>query len=195
MRGSLCLKTLGCMFLMSGLVLAGCGGEKSESAAPVTAGSAAADKVAETIIEQSAKAQGENVDVDIDSAGDSMTISLQNAEGTHQITTGASASVPQGFPEDVPIYPGLNIQMANSMTSQEMFSVVGQTTASNDEVAAFYKKELAARGWTEESVMQHNAEGQLMTMLHCGKDTRKVHVMVMTEGDATTVSLTTGEEE
>ncbi len=196
MREVLSAKTVTCVLLTLGMVLlTGCGGEKSESAAPATAGSAAAEKVAETIIEQSAKAQGEDVDVDIDSASGAMTISVQNEDGTQDVVTGGGAQLPKGFPEDVPVYPGLNIQMSNSMTSENVFSIVGQTTAKNDDVAAFYKKELAARGWKEESVMQQNAEGQVMTMLHYGKDTRKVHVMVMSEGDATTVSLTTGEEE
>ncbi|HNR33162.1 MAG TPA: hypothetical protein PKI11_19890 [Candidatus Hydrogenedentes bacterium] len=190
-----------CALLVAGTALSGCGGQKAEApAAPAPAGAATASdavgaKVAETIIEQSAKAQGEDVDVQIGSSGDAMSISVKGAQGDYQMTTGAFSSLPQGFPEDVPVYPGLKLQMTNVLPGEQTFSVVGQTDAKHDVVFAYYQKELPARGWTQQSVMQQTAESQPMSMLQCTKDSRTVHVLVMTDDEATTVSLTTGVEE
>jgi len=54
-------------------------------------------------------------------------------------------------------------------------------------VAAFYKKECAAQGWTEQ--MQASQEGT-QTMIY-KKESRLLHVTLATEDDGTGISLHT----
>lgn len=168
---------------------AGCGGDKAEDAGGAT--EAVSNTVAESIIEHAAKQDGQDVDVEIKGSGDSMSITVQGEQGGYQTTTGAAADPPKDMPQDVPLFPELNIQMTHAASEQQAFNVSGDTTAAAADVLAFYKKEAAAKGWTEQQSTQTNAEGQEMHMLMYQKENRMMHVMIIGEGGKTTITLTT----
>lgn len=61
-----------------------------------------------------------------------------------------SDKLPDNWPNDFPIYPGVKIEGSSSMESEgtKGVSVVWESDDSVDEVAEFYKKELPLKGWT-----------------------------------------------
>jgi len=90
-----------------------------------------------------------------------------------------------GLSEDIPVFPGAEVTM--STAEMTMLSV----SAPVKEVADFYKEQMPARGWTaEEGAM----ELENMVVLAFAKDGRSCQVMIMGEGEKTTVNITCGEE-
>lgn len=173
--------------VLAGLA-AGCGGDKVEDTDGASEG--VSDAVAESIIEHAQK-DGQDVDVDIKGSGDSMSISVQGEQGGYQMTTGAGSGPPKDLPQDVPLYPELNIQMTHVASEQQAFNVSGDTAAAVANVVAFYKKEAAAKGWTEQTSTQTNADGQEMHMLMYHKANRMMHVMIVGESGKTSVTVST----
>ena len=75
------------------LAALGCGGEKAEQAA--------AEKMMESAIEQSAKEDGKDVDVDIDQSGESMTMTVKGEDGNYTMSSGGKTELPEGLPAGV----------------------------------------------------------------------------------------------
>ncbi len=98
---------------------------------------------------------------------------------------GSNLAVPTGFPDDIPMYPQINIVAASQMPSQG-FMLQGLTSDTVDQVAAFYVARMTAAGWTHESPQQ----AANMKVLPFKKDKRTASVNLI-GAQGTTVQLTT----
>ena len=189
------------------LALAGCdcGGKDTPDAV--------ANKAAEKVIEQGLRDEGKQADVLInqDEKTFSMTVtdendkestmtmnvgdegsnvSISGPEGKMEMQSGPDAKVPAGFPGDVPLYPGMKLQMVME-NAGPVFSVSGTTADKAEEVTAFYKKTCAEKGWTQALDM---AEQQGTSMMHFQKDNRMLMVLTSVESGEVTINLNTGVE-
>lgn len=117
----------------------------------------ASEKIAEKAIEQSA---GDGVDVDINA--DDGTYSVNTPDGSYQ----AGTSVPDTWPDDIPLPKDLNVSSGMNATDAgtQVVTVSGSTGDDLNELKALYKSALS--GWTEgyssESVTDGTKYMQLM---------------------------------
>ncbi|MGE0668890.1 MAG: hypothetical protein AB7O49_20225 [Sphingomonadales bacterium] len=136
---------------------------------------------ADTAAEKIAKQHG--IDMDIDRDGDKATYTV-SGPGGGTVQMGENLSVPDGFPDDVAVYPDLKIVSASSMPQGYM--VHGQTTDAIDKVAGFYADKMTSDGWEKESEM--TAQG--MRTMSFKKEGRNAAVNVFSGDEGTTVQLT-----
>ncbi len=124
-------------------------------------------------------ATGGSVDVDRD--GDTVTVKTQ--DGT--ITGGNT--MPENFPSDVPVYPGADVQGSYSIdgANGKGHTVGLQTNDSLADVTAWYRREVAAKGWTVVGDATYN--GSLV--LSATKDSRGLNVSVSEEDGTVTIGL------
>ena len=151
--------------LLAAAALAGCGQEAADTAA-----------------EKIAKTQG--VDVDIDRDGDTATYTMGGPDGG-TVQVGGDLKVPDGFPDDVAVYPDLKI-VASSAVPQG-FMVHGQTADGVDKVASFYADKMASEGWEKEGEF---TQGDTMRTLSFKKENRTAAINMFKGDDGTTVQLT-----
>jgi len=166
-----------------------------------------AEKAIEKAIESDAKKDGKDVDVKMDMKGGSMSIKSKDGSGNVDmkadgqsftiktqdgtVVSGDAAKLPDTFPKDVPVYPGAKLALVSTATQNEMFNVNMTSTDTIENVASYYKKELAAKGWTETQSMTQGGD-QPMQMLNYTKEDRMAMVMASRDGDKTTITLATG---
>lgn len=117
-------------------LLAACGGEGGSSA------------TREQELEDYAAGFGANVEVDVDRDGETRTVTIQGPGGAQG---GANLAVPAGFPEDVALYPNLNI-VATAPLPGGGFTLQGHAAGAElAAVAQFYSEQMADEGWTDRS--------------------------------------------
>ncbi len=127
-------------------------------------------------------------DVTIHEDGDEVEVRGETGGGAIEGRFGEDVSLPEGFPDDVPIYPGATV--VGSMQAAESGRMVTLRTAdAPDRVQDFYRERLAGGGWEIASEM--NFGGQ--RMLTAEKDDRVAAVQVGTAEDGTRVVLTVSE--
>ncbi len=193
--------SLAAAFLLGGTVLgAGCG----KATQTVT------EKVAEKAIEKSIAKDGGTADVKIDSksgtvqmkgkdasgnafemktGGDKDALNFQQTGSDGTVTkVGTGAKLPDDFPKDVPVLDGLQLQLVQSSPAKKEFVVQGKAATPIAKAAAFYKEKIAAQGWKQLTTMDG---GEMQTMQY-EKDERSLSVMLMKEGEDTTVSMQMG---
>ena len=107
-----------------------------------------------------------------------------------EMQSGPDAKVPEDFPEDVAVYPGMKIQMVMENPGP-VFSVSGTTTDTAEEVSAFYKKTCVEKGWTQAMDMTQQ-EGT--SMMHFQKEKRMLVVLISVESGEVIINLNTGIE-
>ncbi len=144
----------------------------------------------EKAIESDAGGEGQDVDVNIKDGG----VTLTSEDGKTQISIGENTTLPKGFPDDVPLYPGLQLLGSSAAPGTEDYAVQATSTDGIDKIAAYYGKELKSRNWEEERTMAM-AMGQDMRILAYTKDGRRVHVTLHATDDSTMVSIHTGKDE
>jgi hypothetical protein len=86
---------------------------------------------------------GGDADVDYDDG----EVTVRTDEG--EWSTGGD--VPSGWPSDVPVYRGAKVvssASSNPSTGEKGYYLALQSSDAPDAVAEFYKRELAANGWT-----------------------------------------------
>ena len=159
---------LGVLALTLAMVVAGCGQK-------------AAEFVAEKAIEAGSGGQA-----DVDISGDSANITMKTADGT-EVEIGTASNVPDDFPEDVPLYPGLTVQSTAKESSKQMFTVTGSSEDAFTKVSEHLKSKLVEEGWTEDSAVTTPQ----MHMLNYKKDGRVANVQVIDANGATQVTVTT----
>lgn len=59
-----------------------------------------------------------------------------------------NAKLPEGFPADIPLYPGAKIIMANK--NDQTYTATLTSTDEYSKVMAYYKAELAKNGWVDQ---------------------------------------------
>jgi len=104
-----------------------------------------AEKAAEKVLE---KATGAD-DVDLNSSSGGVTI--KNAKGD-VMQTGQGTKLPDGWPSDVPVYPGSTVISAVSSPKTKLVHL--QTKAEPDDVIQFYKGKLPGEKTHEVSMGQ-----------------------------------------
>jgi len=84
-----------------------------------------------------------------------------------------SATLPSGFPSDVPIYPGAKI-LFGVKNDTDSYSASLTSSAASGDVTAFCKSEIVKKGWTIET------EGNIFGyVISAKKDTRELNVVVL----------------
>jgi hypothetical protein len=91
--------------------------------------------------------------------------------------------LPEGFPSDVPVYPGSNVTM-RAATAGGMQMVLKSADPS-DKVAAFYKEKLKGAGWQLETSLS----GEGSSMVTGKKDQRSVVAVIGRNSGGTAVTL------
>ena len=128
-----------------------------------------------------------NVEVNVD--GDSTSIRIKG-EGD-EFTLEERASIPDGFPEDVPIYPELDIYASVSEDKDDTFSIQGRTSDNMAQVARFYKMRLDDDGWEEKMAMTTSQ----VIMLGYEKDVRIINLVLSQNNEGTDLNITIGRRE
>ena len=141
------------------------------------------EEAAEQRLEDYAKQYGLDVDVELDNENGVASMTMQNPDGEGTLSFGQDVEVPDGFPDDVALYPDLQIFTSN--TSSGITMVQGFSGDAADDVLAFYKERMAAADWTLEETPQNFA----VAYLQFTKDSRTATVSVL-PGDRITVSVT-----
>jgi hypothetical protein len=123
-------------------------------------------------------------------SNDGETYTMKTEGGGPSMTFGKGAKAPDGFPKDIPIYPGAEIQMSSADPANKTFAVQALSADGVDKVAEYYKKEMKAQGWNEgDGVVQTGANA--MHMLNFDKAEMSAMVMVMAQDGQALVSITT----
>ncbi len=73
---------------------------------------------------------------------------LKANDGDTTINYGSGASLPEGFPSDVPIYQPSTI-LGSTKTNEDHFTVSVSTEDAPDKVGTYYKDQLLGGGWTK----------------------------------------------
>lgn len=165
-------KSMATLCLAAGLV-AGCGGD-----APQSGQSTQADQ-----IEAYAAAHG--VDADVQTAPDGEVESVTIDQGSGQV--GMNLDLPDGFPTDIPLYPGLNIYGASTIPGNG-YSLAAMSEAETGTVSGWYSAQMPSEGWQEAEAPQ-TVPGQ--TAMIFEKGNRRVMLTLTPGASGTTMSLVT----
>ena len=124
------------------------------------------EKIGEEIGEEIA---GGVVGGDVEVDGDSVTV--ETDDGAVTVENGEAGELPDGFPDDFPIYDGATVDSASSIAAD------GDTTfyvnlVSKDavgDVYDWYKEEFGSSGWEIKSDVMMSGDGQDSAMLSVEK--------------------------
>lgn len=123
------------------------------------------------------------VDVDVSANADgSETVAVNTGLGG---VGGSNLALPDGFPDDVPVYPAINIFATGALGQGHM--IQGQAPDGLAAVTDFYMTRMAADGWTNESDAQALPG---MRMLQFAKDGRAATINLIENDPGTTVQMT-----
>lgn len=135
------------------------------------------DKIGEEVGEQIVgAATGSDVEVE----GDNVTI--ETDEGA--VTVGGSdTELPDGFPEDFPLYDDYELDGASSMTGggSATYYVNMYTNDSPDEVYEWYKTELADKGWNISGDSKYSDSSGTSAMITADKGDMEATITITTE--------------
>ena len=141
----------------------------------------ACQDLAEEAVEQQT-----GIDIEQDDEG----VTITGSEG-EEIQYG-TASLPEGWPADVPVYEGVEIQASTSFTLPEgtQMSATMTTSDAYADVAAWYKSAVADGGWTIESEASFETDGRATSLLGLEKDGMQATINVSDGGDGITTIVT-----
>lgn len=138
-------------------------------------------KIAEKATEKAIEgATGVKVDTDKES------VTITGEDGS-SITAGSDGELPDGFPEDVPVYEG---EIVSSLMTEGNYTVAIETKDDATTVWDWYGTELESAGWTQTSEFKVDDGG--MRSAEKGDMTLQVTVGAGTDGEPTTVTIFTG---
>ena len=147
------------------LMLAGCG-------------KSAEEKAIEKAVE---KSTGAGAKVDLSNKG--MKISGKTEEGAFSLSTGEGTEIPKDFPADVLIYNPSKVGTAMNMPEGK--SLVLTTTHVSTKVVETYKREMTAKGWSEQASMNMGAQ----SMLVYEQGDRIAHITIAPMDDETQITV------
>ncbi|RYG67492.1 hypothetical protein EON77_16435, partial [bacterium] len=100
----------------------------------------ATEKAAEKELE---KQTGQKVDIQKTDEG-AQTLKLEGAQGTTNLAVGETVKLPEGFPKEIPVYPGakLTAAMSNDKDGKKAHVLVFDTPDKIDVVTTYYKANL-----------------------------------------------------
>lgn len=144
----------------------------------------------EKAIEAALSQDGVKADVELDSRGDAVSYTSTTDDGT-TMSAGDNVKLPEKFPADIPVVEGWKIQLVTGLAEKNMFNVMAVSQKKMDEVADFYKKELAAKGWKE--ITSTSVPGMMRTAEY-EKENRATVVIISSSEEGTLVNLSTGDK-
>ncbi len=136
------------------------------------------EAVMERAIEDSMEGEA---DVDMRMDG---SMKIETEEGTFE----TGGSVPAGWPEDVPVYAGADVQYSgtsNPQTGEAGLVLILLSTDDPATITDFYETSLTAAGWTMQGTLQ-NAGTSIFSAV---KDNRTVGMSITGAEGATTISI------
>jgi hypothetical protein len=141
-------------------------------------GKSAEEKAIEKAVE---KSTGAGAEVDLSDKG--MKISGKTEEGAFSLSTGEGTEIPKDFPADVLIYNPSNVGTAMNMPEGKSLALT--TTDDSTKVAETYKREMTAKGWSEQASMNMGAQ----SMLVYEKGDRIAHITIAPMDDETQITV------
>jgi hypothetical protein len=149
-----------------------------------------AEKIAEEVIEKAIESDsGENVDIDLDDG--EMTIESDDGD----VSIGMGADLPDNFPDNVPVYPDMEIISSWSVTedNKDSYSINGLTEDAGSDVFAWYKENLD--GWEIENEFSASGDDDKISSLSAKSGGLVVVIMVVeTEDEGTSIMESVTEE-
>lgn len=124
--------------------------------------------------------------------GDSVSVTMEGKDGAAQYTAGADAKLPDNFPEDVPTYPGMALEMSGQM--DKMLTVSARTADAMQQVGEHLKKGAAENGWTEAMSMNQSSGGQPSMIMSYTKADRVLNLTLAQEDKGTVINIMTGQQ-
>ncbi|MEN3951498.1 hypothetical protein [Iodidimonas sp. SYSU 1G8] len=140
------------------------------------------ETLTEKAIEKYAEQQGVDMDVDLKDGGQSVTMKSDQGEITTQV--GGEVKIPDGFPSDIPVYDGLTVHAASTMSDTYMLHA--QSAEPLDKIVQYYVEAMPAQGWVKEA--ESNQAG-VMYISSYKKDGRTAGVTVVAGDDSRTVQI------
>lgn len=119
----------------------------------------------------------------VDSSADSVTI-RGGGRKDFSFAAGGKVDLPADFPEDVPLYPGAALRMAQKLGHRDVTVILG-TVDPASEVGAFYREGLGKKGWR--FVGKADLDGE--EFLRFEKEQSAVAVVIAPEAGETVVSV------
>lgn len=147
----------------------------------------AAEQASEAIVEG-----GTGADVEIDDDGES--VSIETEEGSVEISGGDSATIPDGFPSDVPLYDG-DLVMSQKFDTEDgvAYNIGIKTSDGANDVAEWYSDEFASEGWTVTTESTNDTGDMVMISYQVEKDGRMAQVIIADEDGETQIAVTATE--
>jgi hypothetical protein len=123
-------------------------------------------------------------------SGKNTEVTVEGKDGAKvRLSSGGNVSLPEGFPKDVPIYPGSTVTL--SVSTKEGVQVGLKTADAPAKVADFYKAQLKSQGWEIETTL----DSEQGSMLVGKKQKTTVTAMVNSDSGGTMIMLTVQREE
>lgn len=158
----------------------------------------------EQAIESAAKAQGQEVKVNIennkttietqDDEGKKVTYeasdnaaTITTEEGNMTMQSGDAAKVPDNYPVDGVLYPDMKLDMA--VVQDTAFMLAGTTTDTPEKIQTTLNAQAKEKGWQSQGSFQQPG----VTMLSFTKGERALNVTINTAAGTTQVSITVSE--
>ena len=115
-----------------------------------------------------------------------MKITGKAAEGAFSLSTGEGTAIPDDFPADILIYRPSDVNAAMNMPEGQSLTL--KTSDNSKKVQETYKREMAAKGWSEQASM--NMGNQSMLMFE--KEDRVAHITISPTDGETQITLVVG---
>jgi len=142
------------------------------------------ERITEEAIEKAIEGEsGGNVEIDI-SGGEEGKVSISSEDG--EITLGSGAELPEGFPENVPVYGDMEIASSYKNTEDDkiFYSITAESAKSVEEIFEWYKDELS--GWSIENESKLDATSGKNYSLLAQMDDITLTLMLSGRGDEET---------
>lgn len=136
----------------------------------------------QAIEKQIEEATGADADVDLSKKG--MKVTGETEGGKYTVTTGGETEIPKDFPADVFIYRPSKAIMA--MTIPEGHSIALTTRDDRSEVFNAYRREMKAKGWSEETSMNIGPQSVIVYE----KNDRAANISIVPSGEALQINVT-----
>jgi len=126
--------------------------------------------------------------IQVDEDAERVTITGDDGEEI-EFETG-TASLPSGWPGDMPVYSDADIESSTTLTTNEgtQYSVVLRTSDSFDQVFDWYRSELVSEGWTIENEVSAEYDGERSGHLYAMKGDMESYTWFSEENGAVSIS-------
>jgi hypothetical protein len=144
-------------------------------------GPRAAERYAEETMQ---RAIGDEGEVSVDSGGEQITITTDEGESIIGSTT-----LPDGFPDIVPVYPNMTIISSSKFTQDNKtgFSLTAETSDGFDAVSTWYSGQLD--GWEDKSEYTSEGDGFKNSMISANKNAYSLWLQITEDESGTYITM------